>query len=183
MDFDLSWKRLGRGERAWIPFLRLLALAAWMMGLLVLVQAGVRSRETPERVRSRLGELNVLAAQDARLSVWQGAAESFTSQVHSAKPYDLPGQAAQAVGGPETNQVRELSRTRVAGGWDVVRVQVRAENMTLAALSPLIEGGESADPPWRLVSFSVEPLSPKPGRGRVELDFETLMRVQSTDTR
>ncbi len=179
MDFDLSWKRLSDGKSGRIVLLRLAALVFWLAAALVLSRAAVRSRETPVRIRFRLGELKALAALDDRVAAWQGARAAFIRESHSDRPYDLPAQAVLAVGGTETNQVRELSRTRIAGGWEAVQVQVRAESMALAALSPLIETGESADPPWRLTAITVEPLSPKPGKGRVSMEFETLVREPS----
>jgi hypothetical protein len=176
MVFDLSWKQLKSGESGLTPVLRVIAMAVWLAALLVIARAAIRSRETPERIRSRLGELTALAVQDGRLAAWQAADQAFKRRPHAERPYDLMAQAALLTGGMDTNQVRESSRTPVAGGWEAVRVQVRAENMALGALSPLIEAGESADPPWRLMGFSIEPLSPKPGKGRVLLEFETLKR-------
>jgi hypothetical protein len=177
MDFALLLKRLRGGDSASIPLLRLAALAAWLAAAIVVTQTAARSRETPGRIRTRLAELKNLEVQDARLLAWQAAEASFNRMPHGEHPFDLPAQAARVTGGTETNQVRELSRTPIAGGWEAVRLQVRAENMALGALSPLIEAAESSDPAWRLASFSIEPLSPKPGKGRVSLEFETLGRA------
>lgn len=181
MVFDLSWKRFRGGEAGPALFLRLAACAVWLAAVLVLAQTALRSRETPVRIRSRLADLNALAGQEARLMAWQSAADSFKKSAHPERPFDLPARAVQVTGATETNQVRETARTRLSDGWEAVRVQVCAASMPLAALSPLIEEGESADPPWRVTAFSVEPLSPKPGKGRVQLEFETLVRSKAAD--
>ncbi|MFO7534701.1 MAG: hypothetical protein R6X19_03290 [Kiritimatiellia bacterium] len=176
MAFDLSWKPWRSDGTGAPPLLRFTAAAAWLAAGVLLLQCGLMSRELPQRLRTRLGDLAVLSDLDSRAASWQAARAAFLRETHAGPAIDFPARLASAAGA-ETNAVRELSRVRVAEGWDAVRFQFRAENMALAALSSLLEAGEAVDPPWRVTAISVVPVSPKPGRGRVTLEFECLAKT------
>jgi hypothetical protein len=178
MAFDLSWKLWRRDGAGAPPLLRLAAAAAWLAAGVLLLQSGLISRDLPQRLRTRLGDLAVLTELDSRAASWQAARAAFLREPHTGPAIDFPARLASAAGA-ETNAVRELSRLRVAEGWDAVRIQFRSENMALAALSSLLEAGEAVDPPWRVTAISVEPVSPKPGRGRVTLEFECLAKIRT----
>lgn len=182
MAFDLSWKRIRAVKPDGLALLRLAALTAWALAALAVGRAALRSRETPARVRARANELVALSAMGEQVSGWEAAERAVVREVNERRPFDLAGQAALLAGAGETNVVREVFRGPVAGGWETARVQVRVDSLSLAALSPLLEGADAADPPWRLRSIVVEPQSPRPGKGRVSLEFETLTRKSASGT-
>lgn len=174
MAFNLTWKRIGLDDSGRLNLLRAAAVASWLGALAVIVQAAALNRETPADLRTCQEDLNTLGSMRNRMTEWTTAVESVARTFRADRPYDLAAQAALLTGGTETNAVQELSRVTAADNWEAVRVQVRSGNLPLAALSTLIESAEGAAPPWRLVSLAIEPVSPKAGRGRVALEFETL---------
>lgn len=178
MAFALSWKPWRNDGSGAPPLWRLAAVVVWLAAGLLLLQTGLKSLELPQRLRTRLGDLAVLSDLESRAASWQSAREAFLRESHSGKGSDFPARLAEAAVA-ETNAVRETARIRTAQGWEAVRVQFHSENMALAALSSLLEAGESADPPWRVTSIAIEPISPKPGRGRVTLEFENLTKARS----
>jgi|GEM_PF-7002580 len=62
----------------------------------------------------------------------------------------------------------------VRPGWRVRRLRFEGSDVPLAGLSDFMASAESAIPPWRLVSLSIEALDARPGRGRVVLELETV---------
>lgn len=173
MIFGLSWTRMRLAEPGAV--LRLAALAIGAAAVITMVQAALASRQAPGRIQSRLEELAVLSRQEQTVRTWLAAREAFLG-ARSGQPapaLDFAALAAQS-GGASAYEVQDVSRLPLVTGWEAVRIRVKAENATLASLSPLIETAEAAQPPWRLASLSIEPLSPKPGRGRVAVEFETL---------
>lgn len=174
MTFGLSSMRAKLAEPG-----TLIRLAAWLTGavaIVVLFQAAGMSRQAPVRIRSRLDDLSILTRQEQTVQAWIQARDSFLT-AHAGKPgpfLDFKALAAQS-GGASSYEIQELPRIPLTAGWEVVRVRVQAEQATLASLSPLIETAESAQPAWRLAALTIEPLSPKPGKGRVAIDFETLL--------
>jgi hypothetical protein len=176
MNFTLPWKRNPAAKAGLTGCLQLAAAAAWLAALVVLAQAGLASLSAPSRIRARLADLSAVAAQEATIEAAFAAKEAFVA----AHPPDatprlvLAMLAGKSLSGAATNSITEIRRTPLNPGT-AVRVQVEAEQAPLAALSPFIETAEAADPPWRLVALSIEPDSPKPGKGRVRLEFETIM--------
>ena len=174
----MSWKRVRAFKPGSLaPLLRLAALMIGVLAVAAVTRAALRSRETPERVRARLEELAALSAMSERVSGWQAAQRGFARETKASRPFDLAAQVVELPAGDGvTNPPPLVSRMPVAGGWEQVCVQFRSDNLALAALSPLIEAAEAADPPWRLNAIAIEPISPRPGKGRVTLAFETVTR-------
>jgi hypothetical protein len=160
--------------------IRFAAAAAWLLAAVMLAQSFAKSLAVPDRIRARLADLAAVAEYEAKVATATWAEKAFRAAYPApavpgkAVPLpDLSVLAEQALGGTGTNRVRELRRFPVGGGT-AVRILVEAEQAPLAALSPLIESAEAAAPPWRLAAVSIAPESPRPGKGRVRLEFETI---------
>jgi hypothetical protein len=170
----MSFKANGTG------LLRLAAAAVWLAAVMVLAQAFMKSLTIPGVLRARLGDRAVVAAYEKKVRATAEAEKMFWAAYpakpdhQGGSPLDLAALTAQALSAAATNSVREVSRVPVGGGT-AVRFRVEAEQVPLAALSPLIETAEVAIPPMRLVAVSIEPDSPKPGKGKVGLEFETII--------
>jgi hypothetical protein len=62
----------------------------------------------------------------------------------------------------------------VLTGWRVRRLRFEGSDVPLAGLSDFLTSAESAIPPWRLASLTIDALDARPGRGRVVLELETV---------
>lgn len=161
--------------------LRFTALLAWLLAAVVLAQALKQSASFQARLGARMTDLEGVAGYERKARALDRAKEAFFSAYPAPSdarkrtpPLDLAALAGQALSGAATNSAREIQRAEW-GRVRAVRVVVEAEQAPLAALSPLIESAETAYPPWRLIAATIAPDSPKAGKGRIRLEFETLL--------
>jgi hypothetical protein len=161
--------------------LRFAALLAWLLAAVVLAQAVRQSGSVQARLSTRMADLGAVAGFERKARALVRAEDAFFATYPTPSdpkkrtpPLDLAALAVQSLSGAATNSAREIKREAL-GRCTVVRVLVEAEQAPLAALSPLIESAETAYPPWRLVAATIEPDSPKAGKGRIRLEFETLL--------
>lgn len=75
------------------------------------------------------------------------------------------------------SDVREKDRERVTADWSIQRMQVTLDDVNLADMGATIDALTSARPGWRAAEITITAAESAPGRGRVTLILEGLVRT------